>query len=293
MNTTMHPNDSPKQSGLRNWRRDAAETWRHGASAVLTLTFDLDAESAVLARSEAAAYDLSTMSHQAYGPQTALPRILRLLSETDVAATFFVPGESARRWPNAVEAILAGGHEVALHSDLHKPLTTMSDAQQADDLQANMEALKALGAQPVGYRAPNWQLTTRTLELLIESGLTYDSSLMDDDRPYLIDHPAGRIAELPVHWSLDDWEQYAFLPEPDIGQVINTPSTVRELWTGELDAMRTTGSLCNICAHPFLSGRPSRLKVIADLIAFAHECRDVDILRCDALAQRILIAPVS
>jgi hypothetical protein len=60
------------------------------------------------------------------------------------------------------------------------------------------------------------------------------------------------------------------------------------LWTGELDAMRATGSLCNICAHPFLSGRPSRLKILADLITFARECRDVEILRCDQLAQRIL-----
>jgi peptidoglycan/xylan/chitin deacetylase (PgdA/CDA1 family) len=256
---------------------------------VLTLTFDLDAESAVLARSAAAEHDLSTMSHQAYGPQTALPRILALLAETDVAATFFVPGESARRWPRAVEAIMAGDHEIALHSDLHKPLTAMTDAQQADDLNANVDALRALGAEPVGYRAPNWQLTARTLELLIEIGLTYDSSLMDDDHPYVIDHPLGRIAELPVHWSLDDWEQYAFLPEPDIGQVINTPATVRELWTGELDAMRSTGSLCNICAHPFLSGRPSRLKVIADLIAFARKCGDVEIMRCDALARRILV----
>ncbi|MDT5068791.1 MAG: peptidoglycan-N-acetylglucosamine deacetylase [Mycobacterium sp.] len=290
MNDVMRHEDARKQFGLRNWRRSASDTWRHGASAVLTLTFDLDAESAVLARSEAAAHDLSTMSHQAYGPQTALPRILTLLSETDVAATFFVPGESARRWPHAVESVLDRGHEVALHSDLHKPLTAMSDAQQADDLHANIEALNTLGAQPVGYRAPNWQLTTRTLELLIDNGLTYDSSLMDDDRPYVIDHPAGRIAELPVHWSLDDWEQYAFLPEPDIGQVINTPSTVRELWIGELDAMRATGSLCNICAHPFLSGRPSRLKVVADLIAFARECNDVEILRCDVLAQRVLQA---
>lgn len=275
-------------TGLRDWRRTAANTWRQGASAVLALTFDLDAESAVLARSEAAAQDLSTMSHQAYGPQTALPRILGLLSETDVSATFFVPGESARRWPKAIEHILAGGHEVALHSDLHKPLTGMSDAQQADDLGANIDALNVLGVHPVGYRAPNWQLTATTLELLIEHGLTYDSSLMDDDHPYLIDHPKGRIAELPVHWSLDDWEQYAFLPEPDIGQVINTPATVRELWIGELDAMRATGSLCNICAHPFLSGRPSRLKVIADLIAFARDCGDIEIMRCDTLAERIL-----
>jgi hypothetical protein len=76
-----------------------------------------------------------------------------------------------------------------------------------------------LGLDRWDTRAPNWQLTTRTLELLIATGLTYDSSLMDDDRLYVIDHPTGRIAELPVHSSLDDWEQYAILPKPDIGQI--------------------------------------------------------------------------
>lgn len=286
--TADAPNpDEDTTSGLRRWRRPADASWRHDAAALLTLTFDLDAESAVLARSDKAAKDLSTMSHQAYGPQTALPRILQLLNDVGVEATFFVPGESARRWPRAVESIMSGGHEIALHSDQHRPLIGMSPHEQADDLHANIEALNGLGARPVGYRAPNWQLTEDTLALLIEAGLRYDSSLMDDDRPYLIDHPAGRIAELPVHWSLDDWEQYAFLPEPDIGQVINPPATVRELWTGELDAMRATNSLCNICAHPFLSGRPSRLNIIADLIAFARDCGDVEILRCDDLASRV------
>jgi len=280
------PNDDTT-TGLRRWRRPADATWRHGAAALLTVTFDLDAESAVLARSDTVAKDLSTMSHQAYGPQTALPRILQLLNEFAVAATFFVPGESARRWPRAVETIMDGGHEIALHSDQHRPLVHMSPEEQADDLHANIEALDRLGAHPVGYRAPNWQLTEDTLTLLIEAGLLYDSSLMDDDRPYLIDHPTGRIAELPVHWSLDDWEQYAFLPDPDIGQMINPPATVRELWTGELDAMRATNSLCNICAHPFLSGRPARLKVIADLIAFARDCGDVEIVRCDEVASRV------
>ena len=59
-----------------------------------------------------------------------------------------------------------------------------------------------------------------------------------------------------MHWSLDDWEQYAYLPEPDIGRLIETPSKVVELWTGELDAMRATHSLCVLTCHPFVSGRP-------------------------------------
>ena len=278
-------------SRLRDWRRPATDSWRRGAAAVLALTFDLDAESGVLGRAPAAINDLSAMSHQAYGPQVGLPRLLTLLAETATPATFFVPGDSARRWPQAVESILTAGHEIALHSDQHRPLVGMSEEEQHLDLQANIDALSTLGVEPAGYRAPNWQLTSTTLSLLIDNGLTYDSSLMDDDRPYVIEHPTGRIGELPVHWSLDDWEQYAFLPDPNIGQVIDTPAKVLELWTGELDAMRSTGSLCVITAHPFLSGRPSRLRVIADLIHAAHAHGDVEITRCDTLASRLLTPP--
>ena len=284
---TADPPASSHGGGLRQWRRDAPGDWLHGAAAILALTFDLDAESAVLARSPDAVRDLSTMSHQAYGPQVGLPRILKLLADTATPATFFVPGDSARRWPNAVESILAAGHEIALHSDQHKPLVGMSEDEQHDDLHANLQALHTLGVQPIGYRAPNWQLTETTLEMLIDAGLSYDSSLMDDDRPYLIAHPAGHIVELPVHWSLDDWEQYAFLPEPNIGQNIETPAKVLELWAGELDAMRATHSICNITLHPFLSGRPSRLKALADLIGIAHRHGDVELARCDTIATRV------
>jgi hypothetical protein len=54
--------------------------------------------------------------------------------------------------------------------------------------------------------------------------------------------------------------------------------------------MRGTGSACIICCHPFLSGRPSRLKVITDLIRAALDHGDVDIVRCDDLASRLIPA---
>ena len=91
-----------------------------------------------------------------------------------------------------------------------------------------------------------------------------------------------------MHWSLDDWEQYAFLPEPDIGQNIETPAKVLELWTGELDAMRATGSLCLVCCHPFLSGRPSRLRTVERFVEFARGCGDVELLTCGEIADRVL-----
>ena len=154
-----------------------------------------------------------------------------------------------------------------------------------------MAALDRLGARPVGYRAPMWSTAATTLESLGAFGLRYDSSLFDDDRPYLLDTPTGRIAELPVHWSLDDWEQYVYVPEPDLGHTINRPSVVATLWTEELDAMRGTGSLCVLTCHPFASGRPSRVVAIERFIDFAEACGDVTFARADELAERLLDTP--
>ena len=58
---------------------------------------------------------LSVMSHQAYGPLTGVPRILRLLARQDLRATFFVPGYTAERYPDVVRRIVEAGHEIVSH----------------------------------------------------------------------------------------------------------------------------------------------------------------------------------
>ena len=270
-------------------RRPPRDDWRQGAAAVAGLTFDVDAEAPILTEGARYAEHLSTMTHQAYGPRVGVPRILGMLARIGIEATFFVPGVTAERWPDTVRAILEGGHEVALHSHLHRPLVDLTAIEQRDDLERGLEALAALGVTPRGYRAPLWQLTRETLDLLAGAGIVYDSSLMDDDRPYAVRSGDGWLAELPVHWSLDDWEQYAFLPDPQIGQQIETPAKVLELWTGELDAMRSTGSLCLVTCHPFLSGRPSRVRAIERFVDAARAHGDVTFERCDRLAARVLV----
>lgn len=269
-------------------RSEPPEDWREGAAAVAILAFDVDAESPILAEGEQYAEDLSTMTHQAYGPRVGVPRLLELLARHDVSGTFFVPGVTAARWPRTVSAILEAGHEVALHSHAHRRLPGLPQSEQREDFERGLAALRHLGAEPRGYRAPLWQLTRATLELIGEHGLLYDSSLMDDDRPYLLEAGGRTMAELPPHWCLDDWEQYGFLPAPDIGRQIEAPGKVLELWTAELDAMRATGSLCVLTCHPFLSGRPSRVRNLERFVEFAKERGDVGFTRCDRLAERLL-----
>lgn len=265
--------------------------WHGGAAAVVTLTFDVDAETPVLAHGRGYAEHLSTMSHQAYGPEVGVPRILDLLAELDVPATFFLPGWVAQQRPGLAASIVERGHEVAHHSYSHRAPTSLTPAEERADFERALAVFADQGIEISGHRAALWEASPLTPELVAEHGLLYDSSLMADDRPYRIAVGGREIAELPVHWSLDDWEQYAFLPAPQIGSVINPPSAVLEMWCAELDAMRRYRCLFNLCVHPFLSGRPSRIVALRRLIEFGLACGDVRFVRCRDLAAAALADP--
>ncbi|MFD1931037.1 MULTISPECIES: polysaccharide deacetylase family protein [Nonomuraea] len=259
-------------------------TWQGEAAAVVTLTFDVDAETPILAQGREYADHAMTMSHQAYGPEVGLPRILDLLDELVVPATFFVPGWVAEHRPGLAASIAERGHEVAHHSYSHRPPTSMTPQEERADFERALAVFDKQGIEILGHRAALWEATWQTGELVAEYGLRYDSSLMGDDRPYKVATAAGEIVELPVHWSLDDWEQYAFLPAPHIGSVIESPVKVLELWRAELDGMRHYGGLFNLCVHPFLSGRPGRAMALRQFIEYAQGCSDVSFARCGDLA---------
>ena len=263
-------------------------SWLGSKRAVAVLSFDVDAESPILAQGRRYAAHAMVMTHQAYGPLVGVPRLLELLADYALPATFFVPGLTAERYPRTVERIVAAGHEVGHHSYSHRSPVDLGADEERADFERALAALDRVGVKPAGHRAALWEASWRTPGLVAEYGLSYDSSLMDSDRPYRLRAGAATIAELPPHWSLDDWEQYAYLPRPDIGGAIESPVKVLELWRAELDAMRRHGCLFMLTCHPFLSGRPSRVEALRGLIEHALEAGDVDFATGAAVAERAL-----
>jgi polysaccharide deacetylase family protein (PEP-CTERM system associated) len=108
-------------------------------------------------------------------------RVLDLFDEFQAKGTFFTLGWVAEKFPALVREIHSRGHELACHSYWHRPVYQLTqDAFRKDLLQARDAIEQASGVRVVGYRAPSWSITARSLwalDILAEEGFVYDSSI--------------------------------------------------------------------------------------------------------------------
>ena len=139
-------------------------------------------------------------------------KLLSLLDQRGVHATFFVLGWVAERYPSLVRRIASAGHEVASHGYAHELITAQTQVAFREDIRKAKGILESILQQPVlGYRAPSFSITKDTMwaiQILIEEGYTYDSSIFPvvHDRygvpsanPQLhqLSTPAGLLWEVP------------------------------------------------------------------------------------------------
>jgi len=122
-------------------------------------------------------------------------KILNLLDKYNTQATFFVLGWTAEKFPSLIKKIHSKGHEIACHSYNHKPIYLMNKEEFSKDLDKAIKSIKkACGVAPIGYRAPSFSITRKTLNaltILKEKGFKYDSSM------FPVKHPDYGIKEIP------------------------------------------------------------------------------------------------
>jgi len=113
--------------------------------------------------------------------------LLDFLRRARMRCTFFVVGEIAERFPEALRAIAAEGHELACHTHTHRPLSEHTPESLREDLQRNLDAVRACAKGPVtGFRAPILSLTRETSwahGVLAELGFKYSSSVLPARNP--------------------------------------------------------------------------------------------------------------
>jgi len=139
-------------------------------------------------------------------------KLLELLARHDVRATFFVLGWVAQRQAELIRTIARGGHEVASHGWDHVRVTHQTPHQFRESIRRTKHVLEAMtGTAVLGFRAPSFSIVPGrewALDILVEEGYRYDSSLFPVRRPgygypggrpdpHWMGRRAGRLAEIP------------------------------------------------------------------------------------------------
>ncbi|MHB8619129.1 MAG: polysaccharide deacetylase family protein [Chloroflexota bacterium] len=246
--------------------------WPGGRLCAAVLSFDFDGEAPYLwnHRAEPKA-GMGEIEQRRFGPRQGVYRILDLLAQHRIQASFYVPGWIAEHYPEALRAILKGGHEVGLHGYLHERLDDIGRDEMRETMARARRALLVVGAgEPLGYRSPSWEMTPWAFEVLQDLGVAYDSSLMGYDHPYWM----SGLVEVPVQWLLDDAPFYRYAGKGDTRPPAH-PGQVVESWRLELEGMKRFGGLFMPTMHPWMSGRAGRLLELDRLLARYRDDADI------------------
>lgn len=263
--------------------------WPNGARCAACITFDMDADSILhLEHPNDSISRVSAISMLRYGPEVAVPRILETYRRLEIHQTFFVPAWCIEQYPAAVEAMVAGGHEVGHHGYMHENPSGAGRDEEAYWLQRGIEVImRHTGQRPRGWRAPLYNFSNHSADLLIEEGFLYDASLMGDDVPYVLKTERGELIELPSHWGMDDWPPFVHSMDLDYMMPIQAPSRGVQAFREEFDALWEHGGLWVGVWHPFATGRLARWLEVEKLIAHMREKGDVWFATMEEIARHV------
>jgi len=247
----------------------------------------LDAEAIWTGKDPAAAERPCLLSHGTFAIHEGLEPLLALLKSLDAPATFFIPGLTAERHEEAVKRIRDHGHEIGSHGHGHRPPPALSAEEERSELFRGIEALERItGTRPVTWRSPSWEITERTIPLLLEAGIAVSTNFHDRSRPYRHKGEDGRplpLVELPVQWHLADAPYFMYAGI--VGRMLMAPSLVEEIWREEFVGLKERGGcFFHLTLHVQLIGHPGRLKMLERLLRFIAGHDDVALITSSALA---------
>ena len=199
-----------------------------------------------------------------YGNRVAVFRMLDAFAKAGVTASFAVNAAVAERYPELIEAVQAGGHEIIAHStDMNGTIaSTMSETDErtlVTDALTRLEA--ATGEKPKGWLSIARSQSWRTVDLLKEHGLCYCCDWVNDELPWRF---GNGLVNLPLSVDLSD------------RQIIATQQHSAEAWAqmmrdafdwlADEAAAQSSARVLPMQLTPYIMGQPFRIAALEELL---------------------------
>ncbi len=256
----------------------ANSVWPAGHRSALVVTLDVDGPYGEI--NHHGPDDSFWWSQAEYDLNTGIWRLLDLLRDREVAASFCWVGRCMEDRPDAVERAEEDGHDHAIHSWDHRHYAGMSYEEQLDDAGKTANMLESIaGRRPTGHKSPGWSFNNETRRVVQALGLSWQMDYARSDLPW-IERPeesGSPLVQLPPSRFYDDYTYF-------VDATVN-PRNAAEFWRDDLDVLRAEGKLMCLTLHPWVSGRPGPSTALANLLDYAISLGDIWIARADHVAR--------
>lgn len=211
--------------------------------------------------------DYATWSLREYGNRVGIFRVMKVLDKYRVPATVAIDSKSAERLRLVIRECKARGWEFAGHgSSVTQMITSkMSEEAEREHIASVLAAVRtATGASVTGWFGPEHGESDRTPALLAELGVSYVLDWPNDEQPYRMNVPNGKLVSLPTFIDLDDvyahWHRRI--------TIWRWERSVKEAFETLYSDGGTSGRLLTLSLHPWLIGQPHRIKSLDEALAF-------------------------
>jgi allantoinase len=211
--------------------------------------------------------DTASITDRQYGERVGVYRVMNVLKEEGIKASFFANGYTVEAFPDLMRQILGEGHELCSENWRHEYVTMMTAEEQRNDIKRTVDTFqRVLGLKPRGYIMPGELPTDETPGILADLGYKYWMCFLHEDLPYVLKVNEGELVLAPYGiWTTDHRTGQA-----DAGR---TPRELLQLWKDNFDWIYEEGDnypgFMSLGLHPFLIGRPFRTVILREFLRYA------------------------
>ncbi len=201
----------------------------------------------------AGAQDTQAESWAAYGHRRGIWRLIEMFRRCGVKATVFASACLAELAPETLAALNDEGHEIAAHGYSQNIIPALlSPQEEREDFKRCVSLLKAAtGSAPLGWLSPRGTPSSHTAEIAVERGMLWFGDVFDDDNPYVMSTPAGRIVAIPLKMEVNDLPLYMRHGNPPRAFVDVFDDAFNAMYAGHGD-----GCFIDVTVHAHVFGRP-------------------------------------
>ncbi len=218
-----------------------------------------------------------------YGNRIGAWRFLEAFEKAGVKASFATNAAVAERYPELVEAVLAGGHEVIAHStDMNGTINSDLDEEAERALIENAlgRLIAASGTATSGWLSIARSQSWNTADLLQQAGLTYCCDWVNDELPYRLNNG---LINLPLNHELSD-RQIISVQQQSADSWAQSMEDAFD-WLSEESVREGGGRMLPIHVTPYIMGLPYRIDAFEKLIAKLASCEDAWFARGDEIVE--------